>query len=319
MVLLIVEDDPALCPHARRSGARQRLQGARRRHRRRRPGARQRLSPDRRLARRVPAGHAGLDRAEPAQAEPGHAPHSRADRHPGGGSPARSVARRLLVHHQAGEHRGPAERARRASGTSASRGASGCWSSRTTPPSASASPSCSDTTTSTSSPPTAAPTRWPSCEERGQRLRGPRSAAAGHERLRGPGEDARRRAARRHSRHRLHRPRAVGRGGGAAAHDRAQRRRQGCRIARAAARRDRALPAPAGVRPAAGEAAHARAAAQLRRGSGRPHRAAGRRRRAQHLRAEQRARAPRHARADGHDRQGGDRHPASRRPRSPSR
>ena len=39
------------------------------------------------------------------------------------------------------------------------------------------------------------------------------------------------------------------------------------------------------LRPAAGEAAHARAAAQLGRGPGRPHGAARRRRRAQHLRA----------------------------------
>ena len=100
----------ALRPRPRRSGARQRLQGARRRHRRRRAGAGQRLPPDRHLARRVPAGHARLDGAEPAQAEPGDAPHPGADRHPGGGPPARSVARRVLVHHQAGDHRGPAER-----------------------------------------------------------------------------------------------------------------------------------------------------------------------------------------------------------------
>ena len=46
-------------------------------------------------------------------------------------------------------------------------------------------------------------------------------------------------------------------------------------------------------------------------------RAAGRRRRPQHLRPEQRAGAPRHARPDGHHGQGGDRDPASRSPRSP--
>ena len=89
----------------------------------------------------------------------------------------------------------------------------------------------------------------------------------------------------RRSGRRVHRPRAVGRGGRAAAHHGAQHRGQGRRIARAAARRDRAVPAPRRHRPAAREAAHARAAEQLRRGSGRPHRAAGRRRRAQHLRA----------------------------------
>ena len=71
---------------------------------------------------------------------------------------------------------------------------------------------------------------------RGQRLRGARSAASRHERLRGAREDARRRAVGRHTRHRFHRPRAVRRGRGAAAHDCAQRRRQGRRIARAPAR-----------------------------------------------------------------------------------
>ena len=59
----------------------------------------------------------------------------------------------------------------------------------------------------------------------------------------------------------VHRPRAVGRGGRAAAHHGAQHRGQGRRIAGAAARRDRAVPAPGRHRPAAGEAAHARAAA----------------------------------------------------------
>ena len=52
---------------------------------------------------------------------------------------------------------------------------------------------------------------------------------------------------------------------------------KGRRVARAAARRDRAVPAPHRDRPAAREAAHARAAQQLRRGPGRPHGAAGRR------------------------------------------
>ena len=95
----------------------------------------------------------------------------------------------------------------------------------------------------------------------------------------------RRRRARRRAGRGVHRQRAVARGGRAAAHHGAQRRGQGRRVARAAARRDRAVPAPRRHRPAAGEAAHAGAAAQLRRGSGRPHGAGGRRRRAQHLRA----------------------------------
>ena len=52
---------------------------------------------------------------------------------------------------------------------------------------------------------------------------------------------------------------------------------------------------------------------QLGRGSGRPHGAAGRRRRAQHLRADQRARAARHAGADRDHRQRGDRSSSNRR------
>ena len=140
----------ALRPHPRRSRARQRLQGAGRCNGRGCPGAGERLSPDRRLARRVPARHAGLDRAQPAQAESGDAPHSGADRHSGGGPPARLVARRVLVRDQAGHHRGTADVQSRASGTSASHGASACWWSRTMPPSASASPSCSHMMTSTS-------------------------------------------------------------------------------------------------------------------------------------------------------------------------
>ena len=43
---------------------------------------------------------------EPAQAEPGDPAHPGADRHPRRGPPARPRARRLLLHHQAGDHRG---------------------------------------------------------------------------------------------------------------------------------------------------------------------------------------------------------------------
>ena len=107
----------------------------------------------------------------------------------------------------------------------------------------------------------------------------------------------------------LHRPRADARGGRAAAHHGALDRGQGCGLARAAVRRDRPLPAPGRLRPAAGEAAHPRAPACLRRDAGRPHRAGGRRRHAQHLRAVERARAAQHARADA-------RPPARRRSRS---
>jgi CheY-like chemotaxis protein len=74
--------------------------------------------------------------------------------------------------------------------------------------------------------------------------------------------------------------------------------------------RDGVVPAPRSRRSAAGKAAHAGAPAQLRRGSGRAHGAAGRRRRPQHLRAVQRAGAARHERADGDHGQRGDQYHA---------
>ena len=92
-------------------------------------------------------------------------------------------------------------------------------------------------------------------------------------------------------------------------------RGQGRGLARAAVRRDGAVPAPGRRRPAGRQAAHARAPAQLRRDAGRPHRAGRRRRHAQHLRPVERARAARHARADGDHRPRGDRRSWSARPR----
>ena len=71
----------ALRPHPGRSGARQGLQGAVGDARRRRAQSRQAVSADRGVARRVPARHAGLERAQPAQAELADAAHPGADRH----------------------------------------------------------------------------------------------------------------------------------------------------------------------------------------------------------------------------------------------
>ena len=96
----------ALCAHHGRSGAREGLQGAGRHARRRRARSRQAISADRGLARRLPARHAGLDGAEPAQAEPADPAHPGADHHPGRGPPARSRPRRVLLRHQADHHRG---------------------------------------------------------------------------------------------------------------------------------------------------------------------------------------------------------------------
>ena len=96
-VLLIVEDDPhyarilADLAHDKGFKALVAMRGARG------AGAGPRISADRRLARCLPAGHAGLDRAEPAEAGPGDAAHSGAGRHARRGPPARPRARRLLV------------------------------------------------------------------------------------------------------------------------------------------------------------------------------------------------------------------------------
>ena len=78
----------------------------------------------------------------------------------------------------------------------------------------------------------------------GLRLRGARPAAARHVRASRCWKHARRRGARRRAGGGVHRPRIVGRGGRAAAHHGAQHRGQGRGIARAAARRDGAVPAP---------------------------------------------------------------------------
>ena len=151
-----------------------------------------------------------------------------------------------------------------------------------------------------------AATLCPRFATRAMRLRGARSPAARHDRLRGAGEDPRRRLAVGSPGGRVHRTRAVGGRGRATSHHGAQHRGQGRGISGAAARRDRAVPASRGDRSAGREAAHAGTPQQLRRGSGGPHRAAGRRRRTQHLRALQRAGAPRHARAHRDNRQRSD-------------
>ena len=75
-----------------------------------------------------------------------------------------------------------------------------------------------------------------------------------------------------------------------------------------------ALPAPGLLRSACREAADARAAAPLGRGSGRQVGARRRRRRPEHLRVEQRARTARHEGADGQHRQRGDVAARTRRP-----
>ena len=99
---------------------------------------------------------------------------------------------------------------------------------------------------------------------RSGRLRGARPEAAGHVGIRGAGDDSRRCGIARRAGGGVHRARAVRRRGCDAAHHGAQRRGQGRGIAGAPAGRDGAVPASRGRRSAAGQAAHARAPAQLR-------------------------------------------------------
>ena len=100
--LLIVEDDPhyakvLLEPRARHGASRRssRKNGAGG------ADAGAQAPADRGLARCVPARHARLDGAQPAQARPDHAPHPGADPHRRRGAPVRPRARRVLVHEQA--------------------------------------------------------------------------------------------------------------------------------------------------------------------------------------------------------------------------
>ena len=300
---------PALRAHPRRPRPRPRLQGAGRDARRRRAGAGAPVPADRDLARRLPARHARLDRAQPAEAGSRDAPHPGADGDARRGSPARPGARRVLVPDQAGHDRGAERRARAGSRAYASAAPQAAAGRRGQPGRAAAHlASCSATTTSTSSPPTPAPRRWrrwrssrstascstcgcPTCrgfevletisrdEDAGATCRSSSSPAASCRPRRTPG------CAR----------------WPAASSSRASSRRSGCST------RPSLFLHRVTSRPAAREAEHARAAAPLRRGPRRQGGAGRRRRRPQHLRAQQRARAARHEGADGEHRQRGDR------------
>ena len=100
-ILLIVEDDPhyarIVMDLARDNGFK--VSGGQPRRGRARSG--QAIPADRGVARCVPAGHAGLDRAQPAQAGRADPAYSGADHHARRGPPARAGARRLLVREQA--------------------------------------------------------------------------------------------------------------------------------------------------------------------------------------------------------------------------
>ena len=165
--------------------------------------------------------------------------------------------------------RGGARRASRTSRDAAR--ASGCWSSRTTTPS------------SMSIVRAARPRRHrdrrrrhrrarrsTALRERAVRLRGARPAPARHDAASSCWSRSQRRAGLRDVPVVVFTGKELTAEEDAQLHDAgAERRGQGRRVARAAARRDRAVPAPRGRRPAAGQAADARAAAPLRRGPAR--------------------------------------------------
>ena len=121
------------------------------------------------------------------------APHSGADRHARRKPPARPVARRVLVHHQAGDDRGAGGSVRAHQGVRRAAAQAPARSSRTTTPSSSASRSCSATTTSTIVTAGTGAEALAILQRASHRLRGARPAAAGHLRLRGAEAHARRR------------------------------------------------------------------------------------------------------------------------------
>ena len=318
-VLLIVEDDPHYAPHPGRSRARHGLQGAGRHARRRGAGAGPRVPADRGLARRLPARHAGLDGAQPAEAGSGDAAHPGADRHAGRGPPARPGRAAPSPSSPSRPPRRAWKRRSTASRTTPRRAASACWWSRTMPTEQlsisellghddieivdgrhrrrgarrAARASRSIAWCSTCACPTCPASRcWSRCSDDAGLADLPVVVFTGRELS--PEEDA--------QLHTMARSVVV----------------KGVEIARAAARRDGAVPAPRGRRPADGEAATCSSGCTVRRRPGRPHGAAGRRRRAQHLRADQRAGAARHEGADRHHRARGDRIARIARPTSPS-
>ena len=114
-VVLIVEDDPhfarLMMGAAKDKGFKVLVAPSRRRGAR----ARARAPSDRHLARYLPARHAGLDGAEPAQAGSGDPAHSGADRDARRGPTSRARARRVLVRAEADLHRRASRRRSRAS------------------------------------------------------------------------------------------------------------------------------------------------------------------------------------------------------------
>ena len=233
-ILLIVEDDPhyarVLIDLARDKGFKVLSRGARRRS----AGSCQAVPADRGVARRVPARHARLDRAQPVEAQSADAAHSGPDHHAGRRSPARAGARRVLLCQQADHHR------RRQRGAVPDQGI------RQAAPQAPADRGgqCGG---ADEHPGTARSRRHRDRHDRHRRrravdlarqpvrLRRARFAAARHERLRGARHDPQGRLAVQCPGGGVHRSRAFGRRGRRTAHHGAQHRGQGRGVAGASA------------------------------------------------------------------------------------
>ena len=254
---------PALCPRAERPGAWRRAEGRGRDEGVRGAGAGRPIPAFGGVAGRLPARHAGLDCVEPTEAEPAHAPYPGADDHARRRPPARPGARRVFLRQQADVDRGgrgclsPPQGFRRAAQEAFARrrGQSGRADQRggTSRPRRYRDPHRQHRRGGADHDP-----------RRGDRLRGAGLAASGHVGFRPAGDDQGRRGSVRPADRGVHRPRIVAGRGCQAAHDGAQRGREGRRIAREAARRNRPVPAPHRCRPAGRKAADDRTPAQFR-------------------------------------------------------
>ncbi len=259
-----------LRPHRARDGARAGLQGHRRPPRRHRPRARPRVPARRDRARHRPARAGRLDRARAAEAAAADAAHPGAHRLGGRGAPARPPRRRGRRLREARLE--GAARARRSRGIESfiERGVRNLLVVEDDDTERSAivelvggGDDVEVTAVGSSEEALAA------LEETPLRLHGPRPEAAEALGVRPAREGEGGRPLPRPAGDRLHRARPDPQGGAAAAPLRGGDRRQGRPLARAAARRDGALPAPGRVEAARGEAADARAAALRRRGASR--------------------------------------------------
>ena len=281
-----------LRPDPARSGARPGIQGHRGATRRSGARARPRVPAHGRHARSAAAGRGRLDHPRSAQARPGDPAHP-GPHHLGRRElAARSPARRDRLPHQAG-HQGVAERGAHHAARvhrPADQAAPGGGGRRGRPAEhrrahrqrGRADDDRRQRRSGAAGPP-----------ERPLRLHGARPRPAGHDRVPAHHAGQERDRTPQAADDRLYREAAHQAGGGRAGPAGRIGGHQGRQLARAAAGRDRALPAPGDREPAGREAPDARGAPPERSDPHRPHRAHRRRRRPQHLRADDLPRAER--------------------------